>query len=480
MAGSVTVVSPHLGNAFPAEIIAFDDRVDLAVLKSLTKGHPAYALARDDALLAAERIQVVGLPDVVQNLHSLDAMTPTRLLTPRSQELPLEFVAVGQGMLRFLSLSETGDLQRGWSGSAALLPGTTSVAGCFTKLTARRHGTTTEIISAQAAAVARVRRLLAQGQHEGSLALSGFTLPRPADAGDAFLVCARTLGHLMKNEAKPALTSSEAFRQLRPHCSFGYRVSAYAASSLKNDEQAESLYRQALSISPEDLDLKLRYVQFLSLHGRAKEALPLLDELWRTGRRRPEVAIFFFNILAKGGEFARCAQLTKEALKDNPQNAHLWANLGLCQAQTDELEGAISSYARAAELLPEAPRFSIVHAGLLARDGRLDEAEQLFRQQAQDRPDDAVARFSLADFLARHRPASTEEAIELAEQALRLPRHPELPKAVVRRFIENVRAGRPGLEGSPSEPGPAEVTEEPAPETPDTDEDEQEPEQKAP
>ncbi len=453
MPGSPAVFSPYLGNACPAEIVVADQRLDLAILRTNWKGHPAFRIADTGTLLATKRIEIVGLPKILFNLSHIAQTPPADFLPPSQQVLPVDFVAVREGEPVFLALSRIGELKPGWSGSAMLIPGTDVVAGCFTELTRRHYGMASGTVVAQGPAVTQVRHLLTGSGLGDSLEASEDVLPRPPDARKAFLVSLQMLSHLIKDEPEPALEQAQAFTALRPDCSFAYRISAYAAAKLKQLDLAEQLYQEAMRAAPDEPSITLRYVQYLGLHGRGDEALEHLEALWGTGKMRPELGLFFFNILAPRGEFARCAELTEEVLKENPQNAYLWANLGVCQTRLEDPESAVSSYARAAELFPEAGRLQLLSALALERLGRIDEAEEQFRRLVELQPKRPALPFRLALFLARHRPDSSEEAIKEAETALGLPQEKGLPEKTIEDFIKAVREGTFNGEAEPTTPG---------------------------
>ncbi len=441
MPGAVVVFSPYLGDVRPAEVVAVQPRLDLAVLRTGWKGHPAFRIADTDTLLAAKHLEVVGLPTILFNVRRIPEVPAARLLPPSRQVLPVDFVAIRDGAPWFLALGEIGQLQPGWSGSPILIPGTDAVAGCFTELWRRQYGMENRAMVAQGPAVAQVSRLLRERGLGESLRPAQDILQRPEDAQEAFLASLRMLASLINDEPEAALTAAQAFNQLRPNCSLGYRVSAYGAAKLKQLELAEAMYQKALQTAPDDPSTTLRYIQYLGRHGRGDEALQQMETLWETGKVRPQLGLFFHNILAPRGEFARCARFTREALKENPRNAYLWANLGVCQSQLEQFEAAVPSYARATELFPEEGRFRLLYARSLEHVGRLDDAEKQFHRLVRMQPKNPLVHFRLAIFLATHRPESADEAIKEAEAALCLPRRGILSDEIIERFVTAVRAG---------------------------------------
>jgi len=166
MPGLVSLVSPYLGQACYGEILAADEELDLAVLKAAWQGHPALQLADDNSILSAERLQIIGMPEVIYSIRP-DANEPfPESVTFQRQELPGDFVAVRQQNPRFVSLRGIGQLGGGWSGSPMLLPGSCKAAGCFVRL----QGTKGQrFVSAQGPVMSQVKRLVVQAGQEKSL-----------------------------------------------------------------------------------------------------------------------------------------------------------------------------------------------------------------------------------------------------------------------------------------------------------------------
>ena len=441
MPGSPTVFSPYLGDVSAAEIVAVDTRLDLAVLRTRWPGHPAFRVADTETLLAADRLEVLGLPGVLFNITRVTEVPREELLRPGREVLPLDFVALRQGQPWLLTLAEVGELKPGWSGAAMVVPDTDVVAGCFTELSRRQYGLEPATMVAQGPAVSPVSGLLAKKGLTQALRPATRPRPRPADAEEAFLASLRMLSHLIKDDPTPALASAQAFSRFRPDSAFGYRVSAYAAAKLDRPDLAETLYRKALEKDPEEPSTRLRYVQFLGRHGRREEALTRLEALWETGKMRPQAALFFHNLLARQGALARCAQLTRQALQENPRNAYLWSNLGTSLARSGDLPGALASHQQAARLWPERRRFTLLYVQALERLGRYRPAERELRRLVRTHPEDPLLHFRLAIFLASHRPEALQEAIQEAQTASRLPPSRLLPAQIIQRFIEAVSQG---------------------------------------
>ena len=118
------------------------------------------------------------------------------------------------------------------------------------------------------------------------------------------------------------------------------------ATRLQQFQQAEIHYRAAFNIDPQFVPSIINLADLLRLQQRESEG----EQLLRLGLSRV------------------------------PESASLNHALGLLLVRTDRSSQALSFFRRAAELRPEAPRFSYVHAVALQSAGRLDESLRILRQ----------------------------------------------------------------------------------------------------
>ncbi len=357
MAGVVTVLSPYLGASCDAEIVASDPELDLAVLRTPWKGHPAFGLADDDSVRLAERVTVAGMTYVLLALSSRAEESLIEWKGIESQTLPVDFVAVRQDTPRFIQTAAVGSLGPGASGTPMLLPERPAAVGCFTSVVGRKEGETGEVIAAKGPASAQVRELLAKAGQAESLNAAEQQLPQPPDAMEAWSLWLEILSAWGRKQPQEALEKAQALIELRPGCGFAYRIGADAAARSKKDDLAETLWQDALSVDTEGAATRLFYASHLSKRDEHDRALEELDALWQAGKHRSTVTTLMVNILSDRGEYARCADLLTEALKDEPDNAWLWYQLGGMYAEQMDYVPAASCFARAVELMPENERF---------------------------------------------------------------------------------------------------------------------------
>lgn len=436
MAGLVTVFSPYLGDAADTEIVAADGQLDLAVLKVPWKGHPALTLADANSIVLAERVEIIGIPKILSHLHPGANTTLVKDFDVQHDNLAVDFVAVRQRIPRFISLSGTGKLGDGWSGSPMLLAGTQKAAGCFTRL----HWTEGQKLrSGQGPAITQVKHLLANAGKAKTLHPTEPVLTKAKDGTNVFLTFLQAYSYYMAQKFESASEQIQSVIHLRPGSAFAYTLSASIAEHLGKYEQAEENYQKALKLNPKGHELKIMYAQFLSSRQPDK-ALEVLQNLWEYELLKPSVALSMFNILAKRGEFQRCSELLREALKVNSNNAYLWLNLGACYLHLGKPDDAIGPMTKAVKLLPERGPFRGQLARTLEKIGKLDEAEKHFRELLKIEPDNPVVHMWLAGFLAKHRPSAKEEALKEAQVALDLPAKGGLTKQTIEQFIHDLQS----------------------------------------
>jgi len=357
MAGVVTVLSPYLGASCDAEIVASDPELDLAVLRIPWKGHPAFGLADDDSVRLAERVTVAGMTYVFLAFGPRAEESLIEWKGIESQTLPVDFVAVRQDIPRFIQTAAVGSLGPGASGTPMLLPERPAVVGCFTSVVGRKEGEIGEVIAAKGPASAQVRELLEKAGQAESLNAAEQQLPQPPDAMEAWSLWLEILSTWGRKQPQQALEKAQALIELRPGCGFAYRIGTDAAARLKKDDSVETLWQDALNADTEGAATRLFYAFHLSKRGDQDKALEELDALWQAGNHCSMVTILMVNILSNRREYARCAHLLTEALKEEAENAWLWYQLGGVYAEQEDHATAASHLARAVELMPENERF---------------------------------------------------------------------------------------------------------------------------
>ena len=150
--------------------------------------------------------------------------------------------------------------------------------------------------------------------------------------------------------------------------------------------------------------------------GRAREAIPALEEAVRLGPRIPER----LNALAQAYEAARrpaqeIQALYARALEAQPAAAEIRVNYGRFLEAQNRADDALSQYARAAQ---DDPALATAHYNLgtlLARTGRTGEAVAALREALALEPGNADALLNLGAILGQQ--GATAEAVGLFRRA---------------------------------------------------------------
>ncbi|MHC4927783.1 MAG: tetratricopeptide repeat protein [Planctomycetota bacterium] len=434
MGGLVRVLSPYLGQGREAYIIAADRDLDLAVLKVNWQGHPALRHADDGSIKAAETMKIIGMPDVIDGMTSEAEVGLDKSYDVQYENLSVDFVAERKGVPRFISLSGTGKLKRGWSGTPMLFEGTSCVAGCFVRLH-RQAGQ--QQTTSQGPAISQVIERMNDAGFSQLLISGNSVTAKPKDAAEAYLHYLRIYQYSASDNYELASQEAQKLIKIRPTSALAYSLAAYNTDKQGENEKALKYYQEALKLEPDWVSQKILYAQYLS-EREPDKALEMLEELFKSDKSKAMSALLIFNILSERGDFQRCVPLFKEALQVNPNNAYLHLNLGACNIQLGRVEEAIISIEKAVELIPERGPFRGQLAYLLTQTGNFERAEIHYRKLLEIEPDNPVVHFWLAQFLAEHRPSEKEEALKVARIALGLPAKRGLPKQQLEQFIKRL------------------------------------------
>lgn len=437
----LTVFSPYLGDACEAHMVASDDALDLAVLEIPWQGHPSLSPADANTVTAARACRVIGLGTAMQHTTEPDFVSEEgETWEPDREELPVFFIGVRRGTPQFVELEGIGRLGPGWSGAPMVIPGTSVAIGCFATLDRRGLGDG-KIIDrgARGPALNQVFRLLGENVRKDRLHRPAGYRQSPEDAREACALALRATHAAQPGRYELVLEPVRAFLKLRPDSVLGHRLLARASEETGQREAARASYRRALELDPNSAHTRICYAQFLGGNGEPNEALQILDPLWKSGRLHDLVGLALMNVLSQRKEFSRCLAILEEATASNPRNAYLWQQIAACRMQMQGPAAAVEPLARAVELLPERGPFRGGLAQLLEQTGALDEAEKHFRALLEIEPQNPVVYYWLADFLRKHRPASQEEAVQVAERALGLPPGGHLPREEIEKLIKSIR-----------------------------------------
>jgi tetratricopeptide (TPR) repeat protein len=167
--------------------------------------------------------------------------------------------------------------------------------------------------------------------------------------------------------------------------------------------------------------------RLLSQH-RPGEAAAILQPLYEAAPDHPDVAINLSGAYILQRKWRKAVSILNQAVRNHPNNAMLWTNLGAAELGQLELAGpkqqerAIVAYQNALHADPEAPNVHY-HLGLIYKDrGEYTRSAALFQRALEVNPQDRDARHWL-DWLSRR---MAEEQRQRREQNSENSKHQDL------------------------------------------------------
>jgi tetratricopeptide (TPR) repeat protein len=415
----VTVLSPYLGEAAEANVVAQDQ--DVVLLRVPWKGHPALVLAEESEVFAAAQVQIIAYPQM-----------PSSVQIARESR-GVSGVVVRQSVSRTL-LTAAAPTGPGWAGAPMLIADGKSVAGCYVR-------TQADGSAGAGAAVGLIRRMIQQTGVTDALRPASQPIPSPLNALEATTQYLNALTASSALDASKALQHFQAYLKLRPGSAMGHRDAAGELRALQRFDESQVMYANALELNPQLVSARVLYGQLLHDRIMPRAAEEHLRYAWRHGRSNAAV-IPLCNVLREQRKEAECLQILDQALKQSPRDGHLWNYVGQNRRAIDDHAGAGSAFARAAELLGDDEASRIQSAQAFDAAGQTSRAEEQYRLAIQRNDASGPAHYFLARLIARDR-SRHSEALKHAEMALNLSGHAGAPpRDVVQSLISAIRTGR--------------------------------------
>jgi Tfp pilus assembly protein PilF len=269
---------------------------------------------------------------------------------------------------------------------------------------------------------------------EWDTAIEAYTeaLEGEPDEDDQFLAFLG-LGHAYteKGQYTEAAENYEAALKLDPESSAAHELLANAYNAAGEKDQARTEFEQAIELDPENVDLRLRYGQFLVPVNR-QEAVEQHQTVVEMYPKVPDYRVKLGTALVLAGAPKAADEQFERAIYLSPLSAKLQSDIGGANLLTGRPERALWYYERALKLEPNSQLYALnlgkVHAQLSTLNGRdeehFEEAETLFEgvEELGHQPWEAdqreTARIALGDlYLEWDRP---EDAATAYERALEL------------------------------------------------------------
>lgn len=142
-------------------------------------------------------------------------------------------------------------------------------------------------------------------------------------------------------------------------------------------DEAVTVFRQALKLDPNDLDLRMQLADALLANDQERAAANELKRILAIDPHHPEAGLRYAEQLSERWQFSEAEQLVRELAERHPQRADLRQRVGQVFLQHGREHSSYGHYEAAYEAFvegeryhPENPRFPLNQARMLAALGR--------------------------------------------------------------------------------------------------------------
>ena len=458
MSPEIVVISPYYGDIYNCKILTVDKKTDLAILKAPWPIHPALALASEEELSNAEQITIFSRPiRKPKKPHQLGRQIRTTTLAIDRHNITKPIVG--------MRLKGTGSVQRGWSGSAMLLPESVKAVGVVSALTGIKLGIPKLfyvffIFDTVGGETGSAWELLRQNELE-FVAKSYYPLPfEPvSDAQPAFFRFMDYFETLLKKESAESLKIAGKLVTLRPESSYVHLLLAVSAdeqahepdkrpqhnkasstSSPRDREEllvlADSGYQKAIRLAPNNASIHAAYGSFLMNCNRKQQALTETESALAIDLNNNLAAINRIRILTQT-EPNKAEKYAEQLIDKDPNNPDYWFYYGNALSELGEYNRALKAEQKAVKLNPKGKYYGGL-ADILVKLDQPDKAERYYKKMTKSCGCQQCW-FNYANFLLEYRPKKlkqAEKALSKAESKAYMLRVAEEDMAKLRRRIE--------------------------------------------
>ena len=214
-----------------------------------------------------------------------------------------------------------------------------------------------------------------------------------------------------------------------------FLCSTLTARQLRYWSNSETLFKQTLAVTSENLPIQYNLGCALAQEGRYEEALEHFDVFLRASPNFPEVLVSKGAALSEMGRTVEAVACLERAAQLAPESIQAHSQLALALARQNREREALPEYRRVRELAPQDPNARTDLGLILARLDRLTEAEAEFKEALRLDPANAQAHNALGLVLLLT--GRSRESVPHFLAALQID--PTLPGA--RQNLDRARAG---------------------------------------
>ncbi len=213
-------------------------------------------------------------------------------------------------------------------------------------------------------------------------------------------------------------------QQIAPQSAVPYAKLGQLRLAMRQPAEAETLFRQALSLDPDSLEAIRGIVQVDLLKNKPAEALKFVREQITRNPNKSELYLLQGELLLQSKQLDPALESLQRAVELNNKSVSALALLAQVQGAKGQPDQAIANYQKAIELAPNDTRLYVTLGTLYESVGNWQRAQATYEKALAIQPDNALAANNLAYLLLEHG-GSPNVALSLAETARKgLPKLP--------------------------------------------------------
>lgn len=427
------VVSRWTGDAYPAKVLATDDKTKLALLKLSTPAVQPVAVAKDDAL---SRVRVATLGELVSG-EEVGAKFPLELYAFQVKGKPGGFTIArwratnacltevrGQN---YLFLSKVDPPEKAPKAALVVKPGVGALGVYQNRLVVT--GGRKPAIFYRVIPASDVRKFLVKsGVPADTISNPASIGTKASDADSTFQVMCQALLASIHSSAT-AVESATAATKLRPQNAVAHILLGTALARQGKYDDAVKSIDTALEIDPSIPDGHLNRGTALAGAGKSAEAEKDLRQAMQSDPKDPRpVSALAALLTAKDETLPEAVKLARAAALLAPDDPASRVFLAKLLKQSKDYDGAI---AELRAVLNRAPKWGEVRVALGATyeaAGKPDLAEAEYRKLVENEPNSPDAHLTLIDFLVSA--GKKDEARSAIEAVRKLKLGPEAQESV--------------------------------------------------
>jgi tetratricopeptide (TPR) repeat protein len=233
---------------------------------------------------------------------------------------------------------------------------------------------------------------------------------------------------IAKDPANAAVAFSEALGTAPENAMY---QRAYGEALFLSGDREAGLYALAEAARLQPAAYRLDYARFLDVAGRYTEAVQEVDAVLVERPNDADALQWAGRIHGDGNDFRGAISILKRAAELRPVDPSLLTSLGSASERGGDWNGAALTYGRMVRLDPGNDLARGRWAEVLVKQGKVEQAVDVYRQGLQRDPRSAVLLRGLGSVLEdAGRPA--EAAAAYREYARLVPRAPDAPALIAR------------------------------------------------